>query len=62
MKKQMKITMIAGGATAAGVAMIAAAFSVWNSRQLKMLRAYKKAGKVLSRVGIILQSVADGME
>ena len=62
MKKPMKTTMIAGGATAAGVAMIAAALAVWNSRQLKMLRAYKKTGKILSRVGIILQSIADGME
>ena len=62
MKKQVKITAIAGGSVAAGIALIATAVAVWNSRQLKMLRAYKKTGMILGRVGIILQSVADAME
>ena len=62
MKKQMKITAIAGGSVAAGIALIATAVAVWNSRQLKMLRAYKKTGMILGRVGTILQSVADAME
>ena len=62
MNKPAKISLIAGGSAAAFVAVLASALAVWNNRQLKMLRAYKKAGKILGRVGIILQSVADGME
>ena len=62
MNKPAKIALIAGGSVAAGVALIASALAVWNNRPLKMLRAYKKAGKILGRVGIILQSIADGME
>lgn len=62
MNKPAKIAIIAGGSAAAFVAVLASALAVWNNRQLKMLRAYKKAGKILGRVGIILQSIADGME
>ena len=37
----------------------AGAFLVWNSRQAKMLRAAKRASKILYKAGTILQSVAE---
>ena len=36
----------------------AAAYLAWNSRQAKMLRAAKRAGKILYKAGAVLQSVA----
>ena len=37
----------------------AGAFLVWNSRQAKMIRAAKRASKILYKAGTILQSVAE---
>lgn len=62
MNRAFKIAMIAGGSVAAGVAVIASAVAVWNTRQLKMLRTYKKTGKILGRAAAILQSVSAAME
>ncbi|MBE6529966.1 MAG: hypothetical protein E7680_05150 [Ruminococcaceae bacterium] len=62
MNQPTKIALIVGGSVTAGVAMIAAAVAIWNNRQLKLLRTYKKAGKILGRVGTIFQSVSEAME
>lgn len=62
MNKPAKIALIVGGSTAAGVALIATALAVWNNRQLKLLRTYKKTGKALSRIATILHAVSEAME
>ena len=58
MKKMWIAVGIVGGASAAVVTTAA----VLNSRRMKMLRAYKRTGKILYRVGSALQTVSDLME
>lgn len=48
---------IAGGCSVV-VGMTAA---VLNSRRMKMLRAYRRAGNILYRVGTVLQTVSEVM-
>lgn len=43
-----------GGLAALGIG----AYALWNSRQAKLTRAAKYAGKVLYKAGSVLQSVA----
>ena len=64
MNKQ--ILILGGGASGLAAAVIASAtligagaFLVWNSRQAKMIRAAKRASKILYKAGTILQSVAE---
>lgn len=37
------------------------AYSLWNCKQLRMMRAAKRAGKVLYKVGAVLQSLSGDM-
>ena len=41
---------------------VAAFAAVWNSRRMKMLRAYKRTSMILDKVGIALQTLAGVME
>ena len=50
-----------GSLAAVGTA-VAAFAAVWNSRRMKMLRAYKRTGMILDKVGIALQTLAGVME
>ena len=43
-----------GGVTAVGLAAVA----VWNSKQMRTARVLKRAGKILYKVGSVLQSVS----
>lgn len=48
--------------TAAGVLGVAAmgvgAVAIWNSHQMRMMRAAKRTGKLLYKMGTVLQSVS----
>ena len=57
-KKMMIAAAVVGGCAAA----VAASAAVWNSRRMKMLRAYRRTGKILYRVGAALQTVSEMME
>lgn len=62
MKQPAKIALIAGGSAAAALAAVIAAVAVWNNKQLRALRAYKKTGKILGRAAAVLQAVSQTME
>ena len=62
MNQTVKKVMIAVGAVGCGAAAIAATVAVLNSRRMKMLRAYRRTGKILDRVGAAMQTVAAMME
>ncbi len=49
------VAAVMAGATLLG----AGAYLAWNSRQAKMLRAAKRASKILYKAGTILQTVAE---
>ena len=54
-KKAILITVgSALGVTALGLGAVA----IWNSRQLRMARAAKRTGKLLYKMGTVLQSVS----
>ncbi len=55
-KKTVMITVGAvGGALALGVG----AYSLWNSRQLRMARTARRIGQMLYKAGAVLQSVSE---
>ena len=54
-KKKMWIVLAAaGGAAALGVG----AYALWNSKQLRMVRTAKRAGKILYKTGAMLQTMS----
>lgn len=62
MKTGTRNLMIAMGAVGAVGAAVAMGAAVWNSRRMKLLRAYRRAGRILDRVGVAMQTVAGMME
>ena len=54
-KVMWTVAAVMAGATLLG----AGTYLVWNSRQAKMMRAAKRASKILYKAGTILQSVAE---
>ena len=62
MDPTMKTVMISVGSLAAVGAAVAMGAAVWNSRRMKLLRAYKRTGMILDRLGTVLQTVASVME
>ena len=61
MKMQKKVWIILGSVSGAA-ALGAIGLAVWNSRTMRMMRATRRAGKILYRVGSALQSVSTLME
>ena len=61
MNHTVKTALIISGATGAGLAAILTGVAVYHSRQMKMLRAYKKTEKILGRTATILQSISEAM-
>ena len=58
MKNKKMMWVLLG--TAGGVAVLGAgAYAVWNCRQLRMMRAARRAGKILYKAGAVLQSVSE---
>lgn len=58
-KKNMWIVLGAvGGAAALGIG----AYAVWNSKQLRMMRAAKRAGTILYKTGAMLQTMSGVVE
>lgn len=46
--------------TVGGVAALGAGtYAVWNCRQMRMVRAAKRASKILYKAGSVLQSVSE---
>lgn len=62
MDPTMKTVVISVGSLAAVGAAVAMGVAVWNSRRMKLLRAYKRTGMILDRLGTVLQTVASVME
>lgn len=62
MNPTVKKVMIVAGAVGGGIAAVAATVAVLNSRKMKMLRAYRRTGKILYRIGAAMQTVATVME
>lgn len=62
MDPTMKTVVISVGSLAAVGAAVAMGAAVWNSRRMKLLRAYKRTGLILDRLGVVLQTVASVME
>ena len=62
MNQSVKLALIIGGSATAAVAAIAAAVAVWNNKELRALRTYKKTGKILGRAAAVLQAVSQTME
>lgn len=62
MDPTMKTVVISVGSLAAVGAAVAMGAAVWNSRRMKLLRAYKRTGMILDRLGVVLQTVASVME
>ena len=62
MDPTMKTVVISVGSLAAVGAAVAMGAAVWNSRRMKLLRAYRRAGRILDRVGAAMQTVAGMME
>ncbi len=57
MMNRKKMWMLLGGI--GGAALLGAgAYAVWNSRQMRMLRNTRRAGKILYKAGSVLQSVS----
>ena len=54
----MKVWMIVAGAVGGAALLGAGAFAVWNSKQMRTARVMKRAGKILYKVGSVLQSVS----
>ena len=58
MNSCMKRWMIALGAVG-GVALLGAgAFAVWNSKQMRLMRAAKRTGKLLYKMGGAMQAIS----
>lgn len=54
-----KKAIITAAAIVGGVSLLGGAFAaVWNSRQMKMMRAAKRTGKILNRIGCMLQNLS----
>ena len=53
---------IAAGVVGGCAAIGAVALGVWNSKQMRMLRATKRAGKILYRVGGAMQTMSALLE
>ena len=58
MNKTVKKMLIAAGVAGGCAVTVAAAAAVWNSRRMKMLRAYRRTGKILYRVGSAMQTIS----
>lgn len=59
MPKNSKIMWTVAAVMAGATLLGAGAYLAWNSRQVKMLRAAKRASKILYKAGTILQTVAE---
>lgn len=53
-----KTVMISVGSAVGVAALGLGAVAVWNCRQLRMMRAAKRTGKLLYKMGTVLQSVS----
>ena len=62
MNANKKAWMIALGTVSGATALAVGAVAVWNSRQMRLMRAAKRTGKLLFRVGSAIQAVSGMVE
>ena len=58
MNANKKAWMIALGAVSGVTALAVGAVAVWNSKQMRLMRAAKRTGRLLFRVGSAMQAVS----
>lgn len=58
MCKNKKAIMITVGSALGVTALGLGAVAIWNCKQLRMMRAAKRTGKLLYKMGTVLQSVS----
>lgn len=58
-KKTLLITL---GAVGTAVAIGAGSIAVYNSKQMRMMRAAKRTGKILYKMGSVLQAASGAAE
>ena len=59
MNKQMQKGLIIAGSSVAGVALLGGVFyMIWNSKQVKTMRAVHRTNMILRRVGNVLCKIA----
>lgn len=61
MNKNMKKIWIAAGVVGGCSAAVGVTAAILNSKRLKMLRAYRRTGKILYRVGSAMQTISEMM-
>ena len=61
MNQTVKKMLIAAGVVGGCSAAIGVTAAVLNSKRLKMLRAYRRTGKILYRVGAAMQTISEMM-
>ena len=61
MNKNMKKIWIAAGVVGGCSAVAGVTAAVLNSKRMKMLRAYRRTGKILYRVGAAMQTISEMM-
>ncbi len=62
MMPSKKACLITLGAVGAAVAVGVGSLAVYNSRQMKMMRAAKRTGKILYKMGSVLQAASGAAE
>ena len=62
MLKNKKTWMITLGTVGAATAIAFGAAAIWNSRQMRLMRAAKRTSKLLYRVGSAMQAVSGMVE
>jgi len=61
-KKTGKTMMIVLGSVGGAAALGVAAVSLWNSRQMRMMRAVKRTNAIVNRIGRALCRISEATE
>ena len=61
-EKGMRTTFITAGVLGAVAELGAGAWVIYNSEQMRMLRATRRAGRLMNRVGVALQTLSTVVE